>query len=92
MAGAVARKVRLYGRVQGVFFRQWSVHQARELGVGGWVRNLPNGSVEAYLTGDDEAVSAMVARLRQGPPDARVEDVMVEDAAPEEVDGFSVRV
>lgn len=91
MTESVARKVRLYGRVQGVFFRQWSVHQARELGVAGWVRNMPHGSVEAYLTGADDAVSAMVERLRRGPDGARVEDVSVEDAAIEEIDGFSVR-
>jgi len=92
MSGAVACKIRLYGRVQGVFLRQWSVHQARELGVAGWVRNMPNGSVEAYLTGPDEAVSAMVERLRQGPAAARIEDVSVEEAAVEDIDGFSVRV
>ena len=92
MADAVARKIRLYGRVQGVFFRQWAVHQARELGVAGWVRNMPNGSVEAYLTGTDDAVVAMVERLRQGPTAARIEDVSVEDAPVEEIDGFSVRV
>ena len=89
---AVARKVRLFGRVQGVFFRQWSVNQARELGVAGWVRNLPDGSVDAYVTGEEDAVATMVGRLRQGPHGARVEDVMVEEAAPEEVDGFAVRV
>ena len=92
MAEPVARKIRLYGRVQGVFLRQWSVDQARELGVAGWVHNMPNGSVEAYVTGAGEAVAAMVERLRQGPHDARVEDVMIEDAAVEEIDGFSVRV
>lgn len=92
MPEPVARKVHLYGRVQGVFFRQWAVHQARDLGVSGWVRNLPNGSVETYVTGDDQAVAAMVERLRQGPRDARVEDVSVEDAAIEEIEGFSVRV
>ena len=88
----IARKVRLFGRVQGVFYRQWSVNQARELGVAGWVRNMPNGSVEAYVTGEEQAVAAMVARLRQGPHTARVEDVMVEDAEPEAIDGFAVRV
>lgn len=87
----VARKLQIYGRVQGVFFRQWAVHQARELGVSGWVRNLRDGSVEVYLTGTDDAVSAMVERLRHGPSGARVEDVSVENAAVEEIDGFSVR-
>lgn len=92
MSEPVGRKVHLYGRVQGVFFRQWAVHQARELGVAGWVRNMPNDSVEAYVTGDENAVSTMIERLRQGPAGARIDDVSVEEAAPEEFDGFSVRI
>ena len=92
MTEPVARKVHLYGRVQGVFFRQWAVSQARELGVAGWVRNRPDGSVEAYLTGNEDAVSQMIERMRQGPFNARVDDFTVEEVAPEVVDGFSVRV
>ena len=92
MAQAVGRKVRLYGRVQGVFFRQWAVHQARELGVTGWIRNLPDGSVEAHVAGDQAKVSEMIERLRQGPSGARVEDIAIDGAEPEEIDGFSVRV
>jgi acylphosphatase len=88
----VARRVCLFGRVQGVFFRQWSVHQARELGVNGWVRNCLDGTVEAYVAGDEAAVAAMVERLRQGPHDARVEDVTVEETKAEDIEGFSVRV
>ena len=87
----IARKIRLYGRVQGVFFRQWAVHQARELGVAGWIRNLPDGSVEAFVTGDEDQVSQMIERLRQGPSEARVEDVVITVTEPEDVDGFSVR-
>ena len=92
MPEAIGRKVRIFGRVQGVFFRQWAIHQARELGVAGWVRNLPDGSVEAFVTGDAEAVAAMVERLRHGPSGARVEDLTAEDAPAEELDGFSVRI
>ena len=92
MTEPVARKVRLYGRVQGVFFRQWAVHQAREIGVVGWIRNLPDGSVEAHVAGDEDQVSQMIERLRQGPSGARVEDVAIDVTEPEEIDGFSVRV
>jgi acylphosphatase len=92
MAAAIGRKVRLYGRVQGVFFRQWAVKQARLLGVSGWVHNAPDGSVEAHLAGDEGAVSQMIEAMRRGPPQAHVEDLTVETVEPEEVTGFSVRL
>lgn len=88
----VARKVQIYGRVQGVFFRQWAVHQARALGVSGWVRNMPDGSVEAHVAGDEDKVSQMIERLGQGPARAQVEDIAIDVTEPEEIDGFSVRV
>jgi acylphosphatase len=86
-----ARRVRVTGRVQGVFFRAWTQSQARELGVHGWVRNASDGSVEAHLEGDEAAVKALIQRLNEGPPSADVENVEVEDAAPEKCDGFHVR-
>ena len=92
MTERIGRSVRIYGRVQGVFFRQWSIDQARALGVSGWVRNHPDGSVEAHLAGDEGAVSRMVEQMRRGPPHARVEDVTVEDVEPEAVEDFSVRL
>ena len=87
----VGRRVRIYGRMQGVFFRQWAVNQARALGVSGWVRNNADGSVEAHVTGEEAAVSQMIDAMRQGPSQARVEDMMVETVEPEDVSGFSVR-
>ena len=87
----IARKVRVFGRVQGVFFRQWAVNQARALGVSGWVRNCADGSVEAHVTGEEAAVSNMVEAMRQGPSQARVEDLLVDTVEPEDVSGFSVR-
>ena len=87
-----ARKVRIYGRVQGVFFRQWTLGQARSLGVNGWVRNAPDGTVEALLIGDEQKLDRMIENLWQGPSQARVEDLVVEDVPPEEIEGFSVRV
>lgn len=88
----VARKVQVCGRVQGVFFRQWAVHQARELGVSGWIRNLPDGSVEARIAGYEHKVLLMIERMRQGPSGARVDDLTSEEAEAEDIDGFSVRI
>ena len=87
-----ARKVRIYGRVQGVFFRQWALGQARSLGVKGWVRNCPDGTVEALVIGEEPTLDKMIEALGRGPSQARVEDVVVESAEPEEIEGFSVRV
>ena len=87
----IARKVRIFGRVQGVFFRQWAVNQARSLGVVGWVRNCPDGTVEAYVIGEEDTVARMIAAMHQGPSQARVEDLTVETVEAEEVSGFSVR-
>ena len=87
----VGRRIRIFGRVQGVFYRQWAINQARPLGVTGWIRNNPDGSVEARLFGEENAVGQMIDAMRSGPPQARVEDVMIEPVEPEEIAGFSVR-
>ncbi|MEO8176111.1 MAG: acylphosphatase [Sphingomicrobium sp.] len=92
MADPIGRKVRVYGRVQGVFFRQWTVERARALGVTGWVHNAGDGAVEAHLTGDEPAVAQLIEHVRRGPPQARVEDVTVEPIPPEPVEGFAVRL
>ena len=76
----VARHVTITGRVQGVFFRAWTAEQARALGVNGWVRNAPDGSVEAHLQGDRWAVQRLIELLHRGPPSAVVNEV-VEEAA-----------
>ncbi len=87
----VARSVRVTGRVQGVFFRAWTQGQARELGISGWIRNCPDGSVEAHLVGDEDAVARMVERMRHGPSDARVDVLTVEEAEPETTGRFELR-
>ena len=86
-----ARRVRVTGRVQGVFFRAWAQQQAKELGVKGWVRNADDGSVEAQLEGDEAAVKALIDRLHEGPPSAEVEDVEVTDTVSEGLGAFEVR-
>jgi acylphosphatase len=92
MAEPVGRKVRVFGRVQGVFFRQWTLKQARALGVSGWIHNAADGSVEAHLSGDGATVSAVIEHMRRGPPQARVDDITVQEIEPEDVQGFSVRL
>ena len=77
MSGA---RVRIHGRVQGVFFRNWAMDRARALGVRGWVRNRRDGTVELVAYGEDEAVDALTAACRTGPPAARVERIEVEIA------------
>lgn len=63
------------GRVQGVFFRASMRERAEQLGVAGWVRNEPDGSVRAHLEGDPDAVDSLVAWCFHGPPAAIVQDV-----------------
>ena len=75
---ASGRRVRIHGRVQGVFFRNWTAQQAHALGVRGWVRNRRDGSVELLAYGEDEAVEALIAACGTGPPAARVERMVVE--------------
>jgi len=65
------------GRVQGVAFRNYTVVRALDLGVSGWVRNLPDGSVEGLFEGTESAVNALVEWCYQGPPAALVERVEI---------------
>jgi acylphosphatase len=62
----------IHGKVQGVWFRAWTADMARELGLGGWVRNLADGGVEAVAQGDRQTLERFVERLHDGPPLARV--------------------
>ncbi|MDF1499063.1 MAG: acylphosphatase [Anaerolineales bacterium] len=85
--------VLVIGRVQGVSFRYYTVHEAEAAGVGGWVRNLWDGRVEAVFEGDKDSVERMVAWVKRGPPSARVEEVEVEwQDAISEFDNFRVRM
>jgi acylphosphatase len=74
------RCLRIHGRVHGVFFRAWAADKARSLGLRGWVRNRRDGSVELLAHGDEEALQALTAACRSGPPAARVERIEVEAA------------
>ncbi|MBD2346635.1 acylphosphatase [Anabaena subtropica] len=79
------------GRVQGVGFRYSTVDTASQLGLTGWVGNLPDGRVEAVFEGVREIVEEMVRWCHVGPPAAVVQDVAVEYEEPEGLRGFEVR-
>lgn len=92
MKEATEARVVVSGRVQGVFFRASTHDAAARNGVRGFVRNLPDGRVEAVLQGDRGAVERVVAFMREGPPGAYVEAADVEwRPATEAFYGFSVR-
>ena len=87
-----AVRVRIAGRVQGVYFRAWTRGEAERLGLDGWVRNESDGSVTALVAGPRQNVDAMIALLHRGPPEAVVSEVVVEETDPAEVvAGFSIR-
>lgn len=69
------------GRVQGVSYRASTVHEARRLGLVGWVKNRADGSVELEAQGPDDKIDALVAWCHQGPPAAKVSKVAVEELA-----------
>ena len=87
----IRRRLIVHGRVQGVWFRGATERQARALGVAGWVRNRPDGTVEAVFEGGAGAVAQAVAYCKQGPPGARVERVESSDETPEGLVEFEVR-
>jgi acylphosphatase len=87
----IRRRVVVHGHVQGVFFRDTTRRMARERGVAGWVRNRPDGLVEAVLEGEPDAVEALVEFARSGPRGAVVERVEVSEEDPERLEGFEIR-
>ena len=78
----VARRFVVTGRVQGVGFRYFVADAAGDEGLGGWVRNLRDGRVEALVEGEAQAVDRFEAKIRSGPPAARVDNVVVEEREP----------
>ena len=84
-------RVIVSGEVQGVFFRDTTRRKATSRGVAGWVRNNPDGSVEAVFEGHPEAVGALVEFCREGPRGAQVDDLQVSEEQPEGLEGFEVR-
>ncbi len=81
-------RVVIYGRVQGVGFRAWTVATAQRHSVDGWVRNRIDGTVEAVFVGTRNTVEAMVAACREGPVAAEVAHIMVEETQESVSQGF----
>ena len=74
-----------------MFYRDWTVRNARELGLAGWVRNEADGTVSAQIEGPAEAVRALIVRMQKGPPAARVERIEEQEAEPRGLCGFTRR-
>ncbi len=79
------------GRVQGVFFRAFTKENADRLGINGWVRNLPDGRVEAVFEGPSDRVEKIIYLCRYRHPHARVDNVEIHYEKPENIVGFRVR-
>jgi acylphosphatase len=86
----IRKRVLVRGLVQGIGFRYSLVTQAELRGIAGWVRNRPDGSVEAVLEGAADAVDSVVDWCRRGPRGSRVDAVELNDEEPEGIEGFSV--
>jgi acylphosphatase len=86
----VRRHVTIHGAVQGVFFRDTTRRMAESRGVAGWVRNTPDGAVEAVFEGDAGAVDSMVRFCEEGPRGAQVQHVEVLEEEPEGLGGFRI--
>lgn len=86
----VAKKITVSGKVQGVFFRASTQQRAQELGLVGWVKNEINGSVSIHVEGEEVAVAALLEWCSQGPPQARVTQVEVEDTTIKKCSGFAI--
>ncbi len=84
----IAKRVVIGGRVQGVGFRAWMVREAQSLGVWGWVRNRSDGTVEATVHGDTDAVEELLRRCWRGPTLAAVRSIDESDAEPPDGEGF----
>lgn len=81
----------IYGRVQGVWFRAHTKEMADKLGIKGWVRNLPDGSVEAVFEGDEKSIEEMIRWCHHGPPLARVDRAEIKYEEPKGERNFEIR-
>ena len=87
----IALHISIYGRVQAVGFRSWIKKNAEKTGVFGWARNASDGSVEAFIQGEDKALNDLLALCWEGPDLADVEDVLTQDSNVDEtIDSFDI--
>lgn len=90
MTRSITRLI-IHGRVQGVGYRAWAAHEARRLGLDGWVRNRRDGTVELLAKGEEAWVEQLVLACRQGPPGAVVSDIQRTIDEDDGADGFHHR-
>ena len=83
-------RLTIKGKVQGVFYRATAKDVADLTGIKGWVRNLPDNNVEIIATASEELLQKFINWCKQGPPKAKVEEVIVEDIDLEEFNGFRI--
>lgn len=84
--------LKIHGKVQGVFYRVYTQEKAEKLELTGWVKNMPDGTVEVCLQGKEDAINKMIEWCREGSPSSKVEDIKIErGAAQEELSEFEVR-
>ena len=78
------------GKVQGVFYRATAKNVADLIGVDGWVKNLPDDNVEIMATAAEDVLQKFIAWCKQGPPKAKVDEVVIEELNPEDFKGFKI--
>ena len=83
-------RLTIKGKVQGVFYRATAKDVADQLGIKGWIKNLPDNNVEIRATSTEELLQKFIAWCKQGPPRARVEEVIVEDLVLQEFNDFRI--
>lgn len=83
--------IRVTGKVQGVYYRASALEEARSLGLAGFVRNEPDGSVYLEAEGEEEALYQLVAWCKKGPPRARVDQVVVNEGGLKDFTSFEIR-
>ena len=87
----IALHISIYGQVQAVGYRNWMRKNAEKKGVLGWIRNASDGSVEAFIQGEDETLNDLLALCWEGPDLADIEDVLVQDSnVDESIDSFDI--
>lgn len=83
-------RITVKGKVQGVYYRASAKNKASELGITGWIRNLPDDNVEITATASEDILQKFIIWCKQGPPKARVDKVIVEELNSQEFNGFRI--
>lgn len=86
----ICMHVRVSGRVQGVFYRAYTKNQAQELGIRGWVRNVPGGGVEAVLEGERQKVGELVSLMKAGPDGSMISGFELSELKCKGYDDFKI--